>query len=135
MIHMERRTGVKIKFKYFLRESAQQEISKMDMKLEDIFDIYLTYDDVTEFLDKELKDKIVFVSELFVYVDDERDYLKNVTINVDRVELAPRKLIFVFIDKDEKRYYVTDDSILKWEKPITRKITDIDPYGEEEDDD
>ena len=132
---------MKIKFEQFLRESVQPEVSRLNMTLYEIFDIYLTYEDVVEFLNKELKNRKVFVSDTFIYknIDDsydffEKEYLRDVTIDVEKVELAERTLTIIIFGKDGINYHISENTRLKWEKPITRKITDLDPYGEEEED-
>lgn len=121
----------------WVNESVTEEI-EVKKSLFEIFDHYITYFRVLEYLKKELIGKIVTVSGCYLYILDEKGiFTKNIHMNewfikIKDITLDVKHLLLHFIDEDGSDYILPDNTVLKWKTKIIRRETDEDPYGEED---
>jgi hypothetical protein len=116
-------------------ESIAEEI-EIERSLFKIFDHYITFDRVLEYLKKELIGKIVTVSSPLLlrceYKNGNVSYTRDRDIKVKNIILNEKHLLFHFIDENDNDYMLPDNAYLKWKTRITRNSSQEDPYGEED---
>lgn len=99
------------------------ETLNMSRSLFDISDELITYDKILEYIKNELIGKEVTFYEL--KGNEIKGKIKNIALH-------PFNLQFIFYVDDGKKYIIDEHWPIKWTKDINRKITEDDPYGEEE---
>jgi hypothetical protein len=120
-----------LKFEQYIKEDVEYEIIKMKTTLNELFDRFLYYDRVTEYLKKELDlKKVIFIGKTLSMSNTLESLTKKVVIN--DVYLDERLYIIHFVTEENKDFVISNDTRIYWEKEVKRNLTEEDPYGEED---
>lgn len=105
----------------------------METSIYQLFDHYEFYDEVYNYLYKEIKNKTVHFDQVYLY-DETRETIHDLTTFVKDIHFDDERFILYIVNDKNESYIIPERSNLKWVKTINRNITELDPYGEEEDD-